>query len=197
MSAPAQRTNALHNLMNRPATGVALVGVNTVAAGYNVGAAVLTGSLLSGALALFNILAAVLCAWSYRRLHVARERLAELHAAEPHIEDLERQLDGAWAALAKTVETPRKEDRKLASEHFEAYTYCPHCGKAAVHGIRPARHGISEDDMERALDRLQSSLRRSTYIVWGEPSPPELNLWDEVNFEVVRTCGCGAEWGQR
>lgn len=181
----------LNRVMSHPRTGVSLVGVNVVAAGYNIGTAILTSAAWLWWIAALNVIAAVLCAWSYQRLAVSRQALEASRAARDlSLEELDRALDGAWEQLSQTVERAHDAHKTLATERVEAYTYCPFCGKQAVHSIRAAQP-LPDEYWNR---RFPFGL---TGLYGLHRQPPKLERHEEAKFEIVRTCNCGAEWGQR
>lgn len=181
----------MNRVMTHPRTGVGLVGVNVVAAGYNVGTAILTATAWLLWIAAFNVIAAVVCGWSYGRLAVTRRTLEGSRAARnASLEEMDRALNGAWENLSRTVERAHSAHKKLATERVEAYTYCPFCGKQAVHSMRAAR-ALPEEYGGRYISFPSMSF-------YGlPPQPPKLERHEEAKFEIVRTCNCGAEWGQR
>lgn len=78
---------------------------------------------------------------------------------------------------------------------FTAACECPKCGTVAVHLMREP----NPSPPERVC-----APRNSTMFAWGGPDNTVLNItddgfdrWDERPYKIVRTCQCGAEWGQR
>lgn len=98
------------------------------------------------------------------------------------VHDSKVALRGSQAA--KTA-TPRRE---LETSSFEAYTHCGGCGKLDYHPMREPRRVRS--DRARSLKTVVSRRGEVDIQVWGG--------WTlEENFDVIRTCSCGHEWGQR
>ncbi|WP_306365455.1 hypothetical protein [Nocardia sp. CC227C] len=83
------------------------------------------------------------------------------------------------------------------TERFTAASACPACKTVAVHALRTPR-----DDYADRLAAWENDVEVQEDAVWawgGEvvrrivtpPAPV-----DETQFEVIRICQCGHEWGQ-
>ena len=84
----------------------------------------------------------------------------------------------------------------MTGPRFEAYTECTKCGRLDHHLLREPKPAPSEADMAEwhrtsetfTIEQWGSGVARTE--TW--PPPPV----DESQFEVVRICKCGNEWGQ-
>lgn len=75
------------------------------------------------------------------------------------------------------------------SDQFEAITDCPRCGQIAVHHMRPP-DPIAGQEYEPEYARIFDFHGPVRTI---EISTPPLR---EADYEIIRTCKCGNEWGQ-
>lgn len=78
---------------------------------------------------------------------------------------------------------------------FEAWVSCPRCARFAMHDFRLPKPAPTEADIEA----WEAIVDRIEVVQWGggvvrvyeDPPRPV----DESEFEVIRTCMCGHEWG--
>lgn len=102
--------------------------------------------------------------------------------------------DSDWngEAVRSTVVRRMPAGSELATDRVEAYTHCPHCGTEAFHGMRaPASVREVMAEPVKYLTQHLSEVRGQ----FGPKHPPMVHF--ECEFEVIRTCECGAEWGQK
>ncbi|EOM77920.1 hypothetical protein Rrhod_0729 [Rhodococcus rhodnii LMG 5362] len=103
--------------------------------------------------------------------------------------------------------------RHLASDRFEAWTHCPSCGAYAAHLMREPRRATAAD-IEAWRRRRHEFYESATGADWeqveirsfggglirttsGPPVFREPRPIDEGDYETIRICECGEEWGQR
>ncbi|MHD0300157.1 hypothetical protein RCF19_30075 [Rhodococcus qingshengii] len=81
------------------------------------------------------------------------------------------------------------EARKLlATDQFEAWTHCPHCGRYDVHKWREPK--------EPSHDRERDFYAEMLWTI-GTPSLKMPYPSSEWGFTVIRICACSKEWGQK
>ncbi|MBM4549354.1 hypothetical protein GS445_06570 [Rhodococcus hoagii] len=100
----------------------------------------------------------------------------------------------------------------LATDQFEAMTYCPSCGAYGPHLMREPRR-VSVSDIEawerrrrEFFDRKREDVQTWTVAAWGggsvrtitdAPTFREPRPVDETEHTTIRICECGKEWGQK
>ncbi|MBM4603167.1 hypothetical protein GS575_09485 [Rhodococcus hoagii] len=130
---------------------------------------------------------------------VTLRKVADLEQAPP------RKIGRPDSPAATTTNT------HLATDQFEAMTYCPSCGAYGPHLMREPRRESAADieAWERRrrefFDRKLDDIRTMTVASWGggtvrtitdtlnfrEPQP-----FDESEYTTIRVCECGTQWGQ-
>lgn len=104
-------------------------------------------------------------------------------------------LSGLYTELSQP---PQKELLVVKPpKRFEAYTDCPKCGQLDYHLLRAPKPPPADIEMQHWRDRqataeVQTWGSYSTRTIDTSPPPPV----DESQFEVIRICKCGNEWGQ-
>lgn len=74
------------------------------------------------------------------------------------------------------------------TDRFTAWAMCPKCERVECHGLRAPRSFDPGNPLDQYLDGV--ALVNS---MWGDGN---LLPSEEGEFEVIRQCKCGKEWGQ-
>lgn len=88
---------------------------------------------------------------------------------------------------APTIADARK---LLATDQFEAWTHCPHCGQYAVHKWREPTKPLVRQPGDIGGYGIPWQLYPGHSLKMPYPSA-------EWGFAVIRECDCGKEWGQK
>ena len=103
---------------------------------------------------------------------------------------INKVVESGLSHVARDPKPTIAEARKLlATDHFEAWTHCPNCGRYDVHKWREPR----------LPDRFNIEHDFYTQMLWtiGTPSLKMPYPSSEWGFTVIRECDCGKEWGQK
>jgi len=78
----------------------------------------------------------------------------------------------------------------MTAERFTAWCLCPSCGRLDCHGLRVPAPFDPTNPLHVALDQI-------TMYGWvAGLGLNKLSPSQEADYEVIRTCRCGHEWGQ-
>lgn len=95
-------------------------------------------------------------------------------------------LDLGYLSYLETADPPVLEAAPIVvpPRRFEAYTDCPKCGAMDYHLLRAPSPPLADTYVRAQLAKL---------VPVGTSAPVPV---DESQFEVIRICQCGFEWGQ-
>lgn len=78
------------------------------------------------------------------------------------------------------------------NDRFEAIADCPRCGRLDIHQLRAP--DLTKPEPEPYEPERQRIIRfDGTVVRTIETTTPPMR---EADYEIIRTCKCGHEWGQ-
>lgn len=107
---------------------------------------------------------------------------------------------GGWVDLSpyllELTEPPEQEAIDMTPHPFTAWAVCPKCGQVDCHLMRQPKPAPTADEMQawrqQYLDvDIDFWMQRGGVSI--KPFPPPV---DESQYEVIRICQCGYEFGQ-